>query len=218
MRARIVAGLEFHKKAMEALLQDCMKKKSETAKNLVVKRALKRARMDDGRGDEDREGSDEIEDQGTTVAIWLADPSVVGHRDANNNWIWNERARRKLVVVHLRTLDGIAVVVYPYLPVGRNIREILGALEDPDPAAPTIPPDWTHLRTDAEVVAFLQMTESKPIRLLVVLHRATRGPPNTPPPNPLESYFPVDKFEPPDEYDDPAEDSNAAMHNIAGVA
>ena len=54
-------------------------------------------------------------------------------------------------MVHLRTLDGIAVVVHPYLPVGRNIHEILGALEDLDPAAPTIPADWSHLRTDAEV-------------------------------------------------------------------
>ena len=69
MRARIVAGLEFHKKAMEALLQDCMKKKSETAKNLVVKRALKRARTNDGGGDRDGEGFDEIEDQGASVAI-----------------------------------------------------------------------------------------------------------------------------------------------------
>jgi len=94
----------------------------------------------------------------------------------------------------------------------------LGALEDPDPAAPTIPADWTHLKTDAEVVAFLQMTESKPIRLLVVLYRATGGPPNTPPPNPLEPYFLVDKFEPLDEYDDPAEDSDTNMHNIASVA
>jgi len=47
---------------MEALLQDYMKKKSETARNLAAKRALKRARIDDGGGDGDREGSDEIED------------------------------------------------------------------------------------------------------------------------------------------------------------
>jgi len=152
------------------------------------------------------------------VAIWLADPSVGEHWDANSNWIWNERARRKLGVIYLRTLDGIAVVVHPYLPVDRNIHEILGALEDPDPAAPSIPADWTHLRTDAEVVAFLQMTESKSIRLLVVLHRAAGGPPNTPPPNTLEPYFPVDKFEPPDEHDDPAEDSEAAARNLASVA
>ena len=72
-----------------------MKKKSETAKNLAVKRALKRARTDDGGGDGDGEESDKIEDQGAPVAIWLADPAVAGHRDANNNWIWNERGRRK---------------------------------------------------------------------------------------------------------------------------
>jgi len=92
IRARIASGSEFYRKAIEALLQDCMKKKSETAKNLVVKRALKRARTDDRGGDGDGEGSDEIEDQGAPVAIWLTDPAVAGHRDANNNGIWNERA------------------------------------------------------------------------------------------------------------------------------
>ena len=62
------------------------------------------------------------------------------------------------------------------------------------------------------------MTNSKPIRLLVVLHRDAAGPPNTPPPDPLEPYFLVDKFEPPLEYDDHPEDSDALVRNIAGVA
>ncbi|KAF8415920.1 hypothetical protein EV426DRAFT_706044 [Tirmania nivea] len=42
MRGRLAAGSEFHKKALEALLQDCLKKRSETAKNLAIKRARKR--------------------------------------------------------------------------------------------------------------------------------------------------------------------------------
>jgi len=42
IRARLASGSDFHKKALEALLQDWMKKRSETGKNLAVKRALKR--------------------------------------------------------------------------------------------------------------------------------------------------------------------------------
>jgi len=40
MRARLPWGSELHKKALESLLHDCMKKGSETAKDLAVKRAL----------------------------------------------------------------------------------------------------------------------------------------------------------------------------------
>jgi len=51
MRAYLVSGSEFHKKALDSLLQDCMKKGSETAKNLAVKRALKRPRADEDEAD-----------------------------------------------------------------------------------------------------------------------------------------------------------------------
>ena len=105
-----------------------------------------------------------------------------------------------------------------YMPAGRNILEIFGALQNPTPAATTIPADWSSLKSDVEVLACLQMTNSKPIRLLVVLHRDAAGPPNTPPPHPLEPYFPVDKFERPLEYDDHPEDSDALVRNIAVVA
>jgi len=46
MRARLASGAKFHKKALESLLQDCRKKRSEIAKNLAVKRALKSPRSD----------------------------------------------------------------------------------------------------------------------------------------------------------------------------
>jgi len=41
MRAQLVLGSEFHKTALVSLLQDCMKKRSKSAKNLAQKRALK---------------------------------------------------------------------------------------------------------------------------------------------------------------------------------
>ena len=53
MRARLALGSEFHKKALESLWQDCMKKQSETAKDLAVKRALKMPRADEDEADEE---------------------------------------------------------------------------------------------------------------------------------------------------------------------
>ena len=217
IRARLASGSEFHHKALEALRQDCLKKKSETVKDLAMKTAMKRPRLVDDDDDGDDDESDVVQEVGNPVAIWLADPAIVAHRDANNDWIWDVRARRKLWVIHVRTLDGICDVVKTYMPAGRNIREIFGALENRTPAAPTIPADWYSLKSDAEVLAFLQKTNSKPIWLLVLLHPDAAGPPNTPPPDPLDPYFPMDKFEPPLEYDDHPEDSDALVRNIAGV-
>ena len=104
------------------------------------------------------------------------------------------------------------------MPAGRNIHEIFGALENPTPAAQTISADWYDRKSDVEVLAFLQMTNSKPVVLLVVLHRDATGSPNTPPPYPLEAYFPAHKFESPLQYDNHGEDRDALVRNIAGVA
>ena len=55
------------------------------------------------------------------------------------------------------------------------------------------------------------MTNSKAIRLLVVLHRDAAEPRNTPPPDPLEPYLPVDKFQQPLDCDDHPEESDAVV-------
>jgi len=102
------------------------------------------------------------------------------------------------------------------MPAGRTVREILAALEDP--VAPiNQPTDWTSLRSDEEVIAFLRMTNAKPIRLLIVLHRPPGAAPVSPIPTGLEAWFPVDKFKPLLECDDPIEDSDTVVWNIAGV-
>jgi len=44
IRVHLVSWSDFHKKALEDLLQDCVKKRYESAKNLGVKKALKRPR------------------------------------------------------------------------------------------------------------------------------------------------------------------------------
>ena len=103
-----------------------------------------------------------------------------------------------------------------YIPDGRSIREILGALED-HPAGNSVAADWTKMQTDAEVYAFLRITKANPIRLLLVLHR-NDGTPDTPIAGVSNPYFASDRWEPAEVYDDPAEDSDALVRNHTGVA
>jgi len=86
IRARLASGSEFYKTALQALLQDCLKKKSETAKNLAVKRALKRLRTGGDRCDRDDDDGESV-DEGSPVAVWLADPTDATYRDAAGEWI-----------------------------------------------------------------------------------------------------------------------------------
>jgi len=85
-----------------------------------------------------------------------------------------------------RTLDGIWDMVKTYMPAGRTVRQILTALKYPV-AGSSQPTDWSSLRSDEEVVAFLQMTNAKPIRLLIVLHRPPSATPVSPVPAGLEA-------------------------------
>ena len=105
--ARLASGSQLQQKALEVLLQDCLKKKSQTAKNLSMTRAMKRPCLEDDDNDGDDDESDAVQEVGNPVAIWLADPAIAAPRDANNDCTWDVRARRKLSVIHVRTLDGI---------------------------------------------------------------------------------------------------------------
>ena len=53
--ARLAAGSDFHSKALEALVVDTLKTRSETTKELTLKQALKRKRVD---ADEEAEEAD----------------------------------------------------------------------------------------------------------------------------------------------------------------
>ena len=75
-------------------------------------------------------------------------------------------------------MEGIWQAAKEYIPDGRSLREILGALEDP-PAGNSVAADWTKMQTNAEVYAFLRITKANPIRLLLVLYR-NDGTPDTP--------------------------------------
>ena len=179
VRTRIRDGSDFHLKAVEALLIDTLKKRSETTKKLAIKRAMKGGapRDDATDGQADAGGEETDAHPGNAVAIWIADPCDGTHK-IGGQWIWDNRGRRKLAVIEDRTVEGIWQAAKDYIPDGRSIREILGALEDP-PAGNSVAADWTKMQTDAEVYTFLRITKANPIRLLLVLHR-NDGTPDTP--------------------------------------
>ncbi|KAF8433171.1 hypothetical protein BGX38DRAFT_1146201 [Terfezia claveryi] len=150
MRNQLAGGSESHKKALEALLQDCLKKRSETSKNLAIKRARKRAHAHEN-SDEEDDISNADEAAGTAVAFWVCDPKIAEHRDING-WIWDERDWRNLVVIQIKTLDGIWDMVKAHVPADRKVREILGARKDPNPPNLSFPADYTSLHSDAEFI------------------------------------------------------------------
>jgi hypothetical protein len=147
IRARSASGSDFHEKALEALLQDCMKKRSETAKNLAVKRALKRPCLDEDEADKEGEEPD-VGVQNRAVVFWVSDPDDAAHKDNKDGWLWDVRDRRKLGIIASETLDGIWDMVKTYIPARRQVREFWGALADPDPANLTFPADATSPGAD----------------------------------------------------------------------
>ena len=59
-------------------------------------------------------------------------------------------------------------------------------------------------------MAFLQLTTSKPIRILIVLHEAGQA-------NIAPNYFSLGRFDPPVRYANHEEDSDAVVRNATGV-
>ncbi|KAF8437826.1 hypothetical protein BGX38DRAFT_1273856 [Terfezia claveryi] len=109
------------------------------------------------------------------------------------------------------------------LPDGRKVREIIGLLEDLDPAAGDplmIPPQTTHIRSDDELDAFLRLIETQPIKLLIVLHRDPAVRANSPPPavcNASTYYFNLGRFDGPEYYMDEIEDSEEEVTRRTGA-
>ncbi|RPB18379.1 hypothetical protein L211DRAFT_854186 [Terfezia boudieri ATCC MYA-4762] len=112
------------------------------------------------------------------------------------------------------TLDGIWDMVKAYIPAGRKVREIIGALTDPTPSNLTFPAEYISLNTDAEMRGFFRMTKANPVCLLVILYTL---PPRANIFLSGAAYFELEKFAPSTEYDDYTEDSNAIVWNATGV-
>jgi len=98
--AYLISRFDFHKKALEALLQDCIKKHSETDNYLAVKRVMKRS---DPHGDEAEEDGEEpdIRKQKRAIVFWACDPDYTAHEDNNGCCVWHVRNWTKLdIIVH----------------------------------------------------------------------------------------------------------------------
>ncbi|KAF8464150.1 hypothetical protein BDZ91DRAFT_730817 [Kalaharituber pfeilii] len=115
------------------------------------------------------------------------------------------------------TIQGVRDALANHLPAGRTVREIHGALVDPDATQLTHPKDSIVLSSDAEVEAFFRITESKPIKLLIVMHRKVEDGADTPPhAGSGQVHFAKNHFDPPKVYDDPATDSDSLVRTWAG--
>ncbi|KAF8429412.1 hypothetical protein BGX38DRAFT_1278238 [Terfezia claveryi] len=137
MRNRLAGGSESHQKALEALLQDCLKKHSETSKNLAIKHARKRAHAHEN-SDEEEDISDTDKAAGTAVAFW-EEFSGYSDKDSRRIWTWS-----KLM----------------FLPIERF--EKFWVHSRPNPSNLSFPADYTGLHSDAEVKAFFRMSKIYP--------------------------------------------------------
>ena len=217
IRTRLAVGSDLHAKAVEVLVVDTLKKRSKTVKKLTLKRALKRRQVDED-ADQEAQEADAAQPE-APVAIWIADPLIVGYKNAiGTEWLQDERGWKKLDVLETREVAAIMKAISNYLPQGRSIREIRKALEDPDPNVdPSVLTEWMNLKTDAEVKAFLVHTVAKLIRLLVILHHGD-GTQDIPPPDPTVPYFTPTHFDSHETYDDPAEDSDQLIRDANNLA
>jgi len=172
--------------------------------------------------DTDTPGRSGGADQGflKSVRIFLVDP---GREDEvrvapGGAYKWDGCPSHCVVIMKVASLLEVVDKVRDKIPAGRTVRAIFGVIENPTQASPV--PDTTHLKSDEEVEAFFDITNSKPIRLQVVLRRDPMADPQREESAPLDNgaYFPADFLDAAEQYDDPAEDSDAFRQNLAGYA
>ncbi|KAF8426777.1 hypothetical protein BGX38DRAFT_1301530 [Terfezia claveryi] len=217
-------------KALNELMLDCFKKVWESRRK--QKRAAAREELAAGAGQvEDKKGDNAEErtptkrvrfEDGHLFVIYILDPEDAVYHPQPRVWNWNVTGVKKLGVLYKASLNALHINVSSQLPDGQKMREIIGSLEDPDPVAGDplmIPPQTTHIRSDDELDAFLRLTEARPIKLLIVLHRDPAVRANSPPPavcNVSMYYFNLGRFDGPEYYMDEIEDSEEEVARRTG--
>ena len=211
----------FHK-ALNELMLDCFKKVRESKnkrKRAIAQEeiAAEAVIVPDADGPEPKRGKF---DEGRPVALYVLDPGDVTHHPQNNEWHWDLSEVEKLAVLYESSIDELHVKFSSQLPEGRRVREIMGALSDPaaDTGVNQKPGRTTRIRSDDELDAFLRMTQAKPIKLLIILHKKPEDGNNTPPPQGMNAtyYFKPGRFDGPEYYDDPLEDSGEEITKRVG--
>lgn len=211
-------------KALNELMLDCFKKVRESKNKR--KRAAAREDIAADQGGEvadagDNEGPVRAKrpkyDDGRPIVVYILDPEDPNHRDpTGQQWHWSLPGVKKLLVLYESSLNDLHLKISPYLPVGRKVREVIGALDNVSDAT-KLPSDTSRIQSDEGLDAFLRLTEAKPIKLLIILHRQPGGGANTPvagaPPN---YYFAPGRFDGPEYYIDEMEDSEEEISKRAG--
>ena len=141
-KVQINKGSATHKTVLQTLLMHCLKKQSETDKNLKLRRARKRTHEDfEANKVECEEESDVAPEGKKAVSISLIDLEVPAHRMAAGGWNWDMRGARKLGILVDPIVDAIWKVVSNYIPIGDYVHEIFGALQNLQPATYELA-DW----------------------------------------------------------------------------
>ena len=211
-------------KALNELMLDCFKKVREAKQRRKRNAAQEELAAGEG-GEADEVGPPPKRpryEQGRPVVIYILDSGNNAHHPATG-WNWNVAEVKKLAVLYDSSVNDIHRKISSELPQGRKVREIIGALANAPPdnngVIPPLhtPADVTHIRSDEDLDAFLRLTEAKPIKFLVILHKV--GGANTPPPqgrNAGTYYFDVARFDEPEYYNEEVEDSEEEVRQRAG--
>ena len=214
-----------HHNAIHELLIDCLKKRREaedSRKRAVAKEELEEELTGSIGGESDGRSQEPVNKrvkytEGKPLFYYVLDPEVEGDRH-NGEWIWNRAGSKGLTTLYEATVNELYQKISAKIPNGRRVREIIGALQNamPDSQIATWS-DAVHLQSDDDVNTFLRLTEAKPVKLLIILHRNDVGR-NTPlGRDNIEHYFPPSRFDSPEYYIDPAEDSDEEASKRAGV-
>ena len=124
--------------------------------------------------------------RGGPKVIYVLDLVDATHHDQQlNDWYWDLPSIKKLVVIYDSLINDLLVKVSAYVQDERKVREIISALANPQPdnagfvLLKQTQLDTIHIRSDKDLDAFLRLTDAKPIKLFIILHRLMQdGPKN----------------------------------------
>ncbi|KAF8423732.1 hypothetical protein BGX38DRAFT_1238459 [Terfezia claveryi] len=204
-------------KALDKLLQDTLKKSRDTERAHALSQVVSLASdtpdiqytpndnaVTSGRNTDNESGNRGFQ---KSVRIFLVDP---GREDEvrvtpGGAYKWDGCPSHCVAIMQVASLLEVVDKVRDKIPVGRTVRAIFGALENP--RLPNTIPDATRLQSDEEVEAFFDLTNAQPIRLQA----------DSPPPDD-GAYFPRDFLDAAEQYNDPGEDSDTLCRNLAGYS
>ena len=159
------------------------------------------------------------------VILYLVDPEVdptpaggLGHPKVGGKYEWVGDS--EIGVLYEPTLSDIWKLFAQYVPDGRHVREIWGAMSTPivDAGGSRLPAEMQYLDTTQKVDGFFMLTQLQPIYLMAILS-TLEGPntrPNSPPP-PRRAYLDPDKFAPSETYKKDLEDEDELISRCAGL-